>query len=228
MLFRSGTEQEVQDVCSVAINIFRQLMVYLAPVLPELTNNAKAFLNIDSLDFASRNQWLLGHKINKFKPLMQRIEEKDIEAMVEDSKASLTQADAPTAIDNSKPATNDKAPAINADAEQTDYIGIEDFAKVEMKVAHVLECNHVEGADKLLQFTLDVGEDKPRNVFSGIRKFYEPEQLINKKVICVTNLAPRKMKFGVSEGMVLSTGEPKTGLTIVTLPDACVVGDVLA
>ncbi|MGB2081680.1 MAG: methionine--tRNA ligase, partial [Psychrobacter sp.] len=225
-----GTEQEVQDVCSVAINIFRQLMVYLAPVLPELTNNAKEFLNLDDLSFASRNEWLLGHKINKFKPLMQRIEEKDIEAMVEDSKASLTQADAPAATESSKPAAKDKASATDAstDAEQTDYIGIEDFSKVEMKVAHVLECNHVEGADKLLQFTLDVGEDKPRNVFSGIRKFYEPEQLINKKVICVTNLAPRKMKFGVSEGMVLSTGEPKTGLTVVTLPDACVVGDVLA
>jgi methionyl-tRNA synthetase len=225
-----GTEQEVQDVCSVAINIFRQLMVYLAPVLPELTANAKEFLNIDDLSFASRNEWLLGHKINKFKPLMQRIEEKDIEAMVEDSKASLTQADAPAATESNKPAANEKAPATDAstDAEQTDYIGIEGFAKVEMKVAHVLECNHVEGADKLLQFTLDVGEDKPRNVFSGIRKFYEPEQLINKKVICVTNLAPRKMKFGVSEGMVLSTGEPKTGLTVVTLPDACVVGDVLA
>jgi len=225
-----GTEQEVQDVCSVAINIFRQLMVYLAPVLPELTNNAKEFLNLDDLSFSSRNEWLLGHKINKFKPLMQRIEEKDIEAMVEDSKASLTQADAPATTDNSKPAAKDKTPATdaNTDAEQIDYIGIEDFAKVEMKVAHVLECNHVEGADKLLQFTLDVGEDKPRNVFSGIRKFYEPEQLINKKVICVTNLAPRKMKFGVSEGMVLSTGEPKTGLTVVTLPDACVIGDVLA
>lgn len=223
-----GTEQEVQDVCSVAINIFRQLMVYLAPVLPELTNNAKAFLNLDDLSFASRNEWLLGHKINKFKPLMQRIEEKDIEAMVEDSKASLTQADAPAATESSKPAANEKAPATNADAEQTDYIGIEDFAKVEMKVAHVLECNHVEGADKLLQFTLDVGEDKPRNVFSGIRKFYEPEQLTGKKVICVTNLAPRKMKFGISEGMVLSTGNPKTQLTVVTLPDNCVIGDVLA
>lgn len=221
-----GTEQEVQDVCSVAINIFRQLMVYLAPVLPELTNNAKEFLNIDDLSFASRNEWLLGHKINKFKPLMQRIEEKDIEAMVEDSKASLTQADAPAATESSKPAANEKAPA--TDAEQTDYIGIEDFAKVEMKVAHVLGCNHVEGADKLLQFTLDVGEDKPRNVFSGIRKFYEPEQLTGKKVICVTNLAPRKMKFGISEGMVLSTGNPKTQLTVVTLPDNCVIGDVLA
>ncbi|MGP4971382.1 methionine--tRNA ligase [Psychrobacter aquimaris] len=226
-----GTEQEVQDVCSVAINIFRQLMVYLAPVLPELTANAKEFLNIDDLNFASRNQWLLGHKINKFKPLMQRIEEKDIEAMVEDSKASLTQADAPTTTKDSKSAAKNASPAVtdaNTDAEQTNYVGIEDFAKVEMKVAHVLACNHVEGADKLLQFTLDVGEDKPRNVFSGIRKFYEPEQLLDKKVICVTNLAPRKMKFGVSEGMVLSTGNPKTQLTVVTLPDNCVIGDVLA
>ncbi|MGO2386461.1 MAG: methionine--tRNA ligase [Psychrobacter sp.] len=223
-----GTEQEVQDVCSVAINIFRQLMVYLAPVLPELTANAKEFLNLDDLSFASRNEWLLGHKINKFKPLMQRIEAKDIEAMVENSKASLAQTDATATTDSSKPTAKDKAQTKDVDTEQTDYIGIEDFAKVEMKVAHVLECNHVEGADKLLQFTLDVGEDKPRNVFSGIRKFYEPEQLVDKKVVCVTNLAPRKMKFGVSEGMVLSTGEPKTGLTVVTLPDACVVGDVLA
>ncbi len=132
--------------------------------------------------------------------------------------------------ENNKPAAKDKSPAIDANtvAEQTDYIGIEDFAKVEMKVAKVLECNHVEGADKLLQFTLDVGEEKPRNVFSGIRKFYEPEQLTGKKVICVTNLAPRKMKFGISEGMILSSGDPKTQLTVVTLPDNCVIGDVLA
>ncbi|WP_296237853.1 methionine--tRNA ligase [Psychrobacter sp. UBA5136] len=234
-----GTEQEVQDICSVAINIFRQLMVYLAPVLPELTANAKDFLNIDDLSFASRNEWLLGHKINKFKPLMQRIEEKDVAAMVEDSKASLAQADTPTANADSKSddktaaTDNQSEKAANADnvtekTEQADYIGIEDFAKVEMKVAHVLACNYVEGADKLLQFTLDVGEDKPRNVFSGIRKFYEPEQLLDKKVICVTNLAPRKMKFGISEGMVLSTGNPKTQLTVVTLPDNCVIGDVLA
>ena len=233
---QEGTEQEVQDVCSVAINIFRQLMVYLAPVLPELTANAKEFLNIDDLSFASRNEWLLSHKINKFKPLMQRIEEKDVAAMVEDSKASLAQAEAPTTSsdnnsDNKTAAVNTQ-PAEKADtdtnAEQADYIGIEDFAKVEMKVAHVLACNYVEGADKLLQFTLDVGEAQPRNVFSGIRKFYEPEQLLDKKVICVTNLAPRKMKFGISEGMVLSTGNPKTQLTVVTLPDNCVIGDVLA
>lgn len=219
-----GNEQAVQDVCSVAINIFRQLMVYLAPVLPELTDNAKAFLNIDDLSFASRHQALLDHKINKFKPLMQRIEQSQIEAMVEASKESLDST--------TKPATGDKSMNESTDnhknqAKDSSYIGIEDFAKVEMTVAHVLECSYVEGADKLLQFTLDVGEDKPRNVFSGIRKFYEPEQLQDKKVICVTNLAPRKMKFGVSEGMILSSGDPKTGLTVITLPDDCTVGDKL-
>ncbi len=226
-----GAEQEVQDVCSVAINIFRQLMVYLAPVLPELTENAREFLNIDSLSFASRNEWLLGHQINKFKPLMQRIDEKDIAAMVEDSKASLGVTATPTATQDTKSVAKNKQPAakdVDANAEQTDYIGIDDFAKVEMKVAHVVSCSYVEGADKLLQFTLDVGEAQMRNVFSGIRKFYEPEQLQGKKVICVTNLAPRKMKFGISEGMILSAGDPKTTLVVITLPDAAVIGDTLA
>lgn len=220
-----GNEQAVQDVCSVAINIFRQLMVYLAPVLPELTDNAKAFLNINDLSFASRHEALVDHKINKFKPLMQRIEQPQLDAMVEASKESLESTNRPATGDQ---AMNDKAEGNNnKDSDDSNYIGIEDFAKVEMTVAHVLECSYVEGADKLLQFTLDVGEDKPRNVFSGIRKFYEPEQLQDKKVICVTNLAPRKMKFGVSEGMILSSGDPKTGLTVITLPDDCTVGDKL-
>ncbi len=232
-----GKEQEVQDVCSVAINIFRQLMVYLAPVLPELTANAKDFLNIEDLSFESRNQWLLAHKINKFKPLMQRIEEKDLSAMIDASKESLEkiadagqtakkQSDAQTKKDDAK--KNAKKDEANNDSKDGDYIGIDDFAKVEMKVAKVLDCNLVEGADKLLQFSLDVGEDAPRNVFSGIRKFYEPSELLGKKVICVTNLAPRKMKFGVSSGMILSAGDPKTKLTVITLPDEATVGDVLA
>ena len=224
MAKEEGREQEVQDVCTVAINIFRQLMVYLAPVLPELTDNAKAFLNIDDLSFASRHELLLGHQINKFKPLMQRIEQAQIDAMIEDSKQDLQAAAAPT------PAAEDKKSSSNkkADTAASDYIEFDDFMKVEMTVAQVLECNYVEGADKLLQFTLDVGKDQPINVFSGIRKFYEPEQLANKKVICVTNLAPRKMKFGVSEGMILSSGDPKTGLVVITLPDECKVGDKLA
>lgn len=224
MAKEEGREQEVQDVCTVAINIFRQLMVYLAPVLPELTDNAKEFLNIDDLSFASRHELLLGHQINKFKPLMQRIEQAQIDAMIEDSKQDLQAAAAPTpAAEDEKSSSNKKA-----DTAASDYIEFDNFMKVEMTVAQVLECNYVEGADKLLQFTLDVGKDQPINVFSGIRKFYEPEQLANKKVICVTNLAPRKMKFGVSEGMILSSGDPKTGLVVITLPDECKVGDKLA
>ena len=222
MAKEEGTEQEVQDVCTVAINIFRQLMVYLAPVLPELTDNAKAFLNIDDLSFASRHELLLGHKINKFKPLMQRIEQSQIDAMIEDSKQDLQAAAAPVAED--KKSSSNKAEK----AAEGNHIEFDDFMKVEMTVAQVLECNYVEGADKLLQFTLDIGKEQPINVFSGIRKFYEPEQLANKKVICVTNLAPRKMKFGVSEGMILSSGDPKTGLVVITLPDECQVGDKLA
>lgn len=226
MAKEEGTEQEVQDVCSVAINIFRQLMVYLAPVLPELTDNAKAFLNIDDLSFESRNELLLGHKINKFKPLMQRIEQSQLDAMVEESKQDLAAVKAKT--DSKANATSGDKPAKAEASEASDTIEFDDFIKVEMTVAKVLECNYVEGADKLLQFTLDIGKDKPINVFSGIRKFYEPEQLANKKVICVTNLAPRKMKFGVSEGMILSSGDPKTGLVVITLPDECQVGDKLA
>ncbi len=224
MAKEEGREQEVQDVCSVAINIFRQLMVYLAPVLPELTDNAKAFLNIDDLSFASRHELLLGHKINKFKPLMQRIEQSQIDAMIEDSKQDLQATAAPAPVAEDKTSSSNK----KADTTASDHIEFDDFMKVEMTVAQVLECNYVEGADKLLQFTLDIGKDQPINVFSGIRKFYEPEQLANKKVICVTNLAPRKMKFGVSEGMILSSGDPKTGLVVITLPDECQVGDKLA
>ena len=209
MAKEEGTEQEVQDVCTVAINIFRQLMVYLAPVLPELTDNAKAFLNIDDLSFASRHELLLGHKINKFKPLMQRIEQSQIDAMIEDSKQDLQAAAAPVAED--KKSSSNKAEK----AADSDHIEFDDFMKVEMTVAQVLECNYVEGADKLLQFTLDVGKEEPINVFSGIRNFYEPEQLANKKVICVTNLAPRKMKFGVSEGMILCAENEKGELAIM-------------
>ena len=155
---------------------------------------------------------------------MQRIEEKDVTAMVEASKKSLEKT--PERVADSTTNVTGKTSDDSNDG-SNDFISIDDFAKVEMKVAHVVECSHVEGADKLLQFTLDVGEAQTRNVFSGIRKFYEPEQLVNKKVICVTNLAPRKMKFGISEGMILSAGDPKTSLTVITLPDEATVGDIL-
>jgi methionyl-tRNA synthetase len=209
-----GKQQEVQDVCSVALNLFRQLAVYLTPVLPQLSDNAREFLNLDDLSFASRHALLLNHQINPFKPLMSRIDKDNIDAMVTSSKESLA------------PTSTPKADKASTTSDST-YIGIDDFAKVEMTVAHVLSCNKVEGADKLLQFSLDVGADSPRNVFSGIAKFYEPDVLVGKKVICVTNLAPRKMKFGISEGMILSA-EKDGNLQVVILPDDMVVGAKLA
>lgn len=212
-----GKQQEVQDVCSVALNLFRQLAVYLAPVLPQLSDNAREFLNLDDLSFNSRHALLLNHQINPFKPLMSRIDKDNIDAMVTSSKENLTPASTPKA---------DKADKASTTSDSA-YIGIDDFAKVEMTVAHVLSCNKVEGADKLLQFSLDVGADSPRNVFSGIAKFYEPDALVGKKVICVTNLAPRKMKFGISEGMILSA-EKDGQLQVVILPDDMVVGAKLA
>lgn len=215
-LNKEGKTDEVQAVCTVALNIFHKLVIYLAPILPVLSQNAKDFLNLDSLSFHSRHQALLDHQINTFKPLMSRVEKDKVEAMINDSKESLMEK---------SPSQPSKKTSQTKETESV--ISIDDFAKVTMKVAHVLECNRVEGADKLLQFTLDLGEEKTRNVFSGIAKFYTPEELTGKKVICVTNLAPRKMKFGISEGMILSA-EKDGKLTVVILPDDMPVGASLA
>ena len=229
-----GQQAEVQAVCTVALNIFRQLMVYLAPVLPLMSEKARIFLNIDSLDFASRHDVLVGHTINAFTPLMQRIDKDKVAAMVAASKEDLVKQPQ-IAHAKAEPSANSKKASKSAEqsSEPPALIGIDDFAKVTMTVAKVLACNAVEGADKLLQFTLDVGEkdaegnNKTRNVFSGIAKFYNPEQLMGKTVVCVTNLAPRKMKFGVSEGMILSA-EKDGQLTVVTLDDNIPAGATLA
>lgn len=218
-LNKAGRFDEVQKVCTVSLNIFHKLIIYLAPILPKLSEQAREFLNIDSLDFDTRHHHLLSHHINTFTPLMQRIDKDKVNAMINDSKENLTQN---SGTDHTKKTVLD-----DTDTAKSAYIGIDEFAKVTMKVAHVVKCQSVEGADKLLQFTLDVGEEHTRNVFSGIAKFYQPEELTGKKVICVTNLAPRKMKFGISEGMILSA-EKQGVLTVITLPDTMPIGAVLA
>ncbi|AZQ87311.1 methionine--tRNA ligase [Moraxella catarrhalis] len=218
-LNKAGKFDEVQKVCTVSLNIFHKLIIYLAPILPKLSEQAREFLNIDSLEFDTRHRHLLSHHINLFTPLMQRIDKDKVNAMIHDSKENLTQT---SGTDNTKKTVLD-----DTDTAKSAYIGIDEFAKVTMKVAHVVKCQSVEGADKLLQFTLDVGEEHTRNVFSGIAKFYQPEELTDKKVICVTNLAPRKMKFGISEGMILSA-EKQGVLTVITLPDTMPIGAVLA
>ncbi|OBX87215.1 methionine--tRNA ligase [Moraxella nonliquefaciens] len=218
--------QEVQDICSVGLNLFHKIMVYLSPVLPTLAEQSRSFLNVETMNFDERFN-VLTHSINEFKPLLQRIDPKKVQAMVDNSKENLQ----PTDTKKAQKSKKESKPVETTD--QNTFININDFAKVEMKVAKVLECNHVKGADKLLQFTLDVGdvddkgEKQTRNVFSGIAKFYQPEELQGKTVICVTNLAPRKMKFGISEGMILSA-EKDGQLTVVLLPDSMVAGATLA
>ena len=190
---QEGSDQTLQDICSVGLNLFRVLVTYLKPVLPKLAAGAEDFLNIEALHWVDVQSPLTGHTVNKFKPLMTRIEKEHIDAMIDESKQDLQQA-APAAA---KPAGN-----IEPFAEQIEF---DDFAKIDLRIARILKAEHVEGADKLLQLTLDIG-DGTRNVFAGIKSAYQPEDLEGKLTVMVANLKPRKMRFGVSEGMVLAAG----------------------
>ncbi|HSG04676.1 MAG TPA: methionine--tRNA ligase [Marinobacterium sp.] len=191
---QEGKESEVQACCSMGINLFRVILNYLAPVLPEVAKQGAEFLNIEDQSWDAINAPLLNHKINKFKPLMQRVEPEQIERVIEDSKQNLQAAQAA--------APSKRVPAIEPIA---DEISFDDFAKVDLRVVRIAKAEHVEGADKLLRLTLDLGEGT-RNVFAGIKSAYSPEDLEGKLTVMVANLAPRKMKFGMSEGMVLAAG----------------------
>lgn len=186
-------QQEVQDVCSLGINLFRTLMIYLKPVLPKLAESTEAFLN-DELLWEGHKSLLSNHKINKFKALMQRVEMDKIEAMVDASKESLAASQAAAPVTG--PLADDPiAPEIQFD----------DFAKIDLRVAKIVKAEHVEKADKLLRLELDLGGET-RQVFAGIKSAYQPEDLEGKLTVMVANLAPRKMRFGMSEGMVLAAG----------------------
>ena len=192
------TRDQVQAISTNALNMFRILMTYLAPVLPETARNAEAFLNT-SLDWRRLEDHLLDHGINKFKPLMKRIDSKQIEAMLEASKEDVAQDQQTT----QQPAQSQKeTPDVEPIADQIEF---DDFAKVDLRVAKIENAEHVEGADKLLKLTLDIGAEE-RQVFAGIKTAYAPEDLIGRLTVMVANLKPRKMKFGVSEGMVLAAG----------------------
>ena len=180
------------DVCSLGINLFRILMVYLKPVVPKLAEQAEAFLN-DDLNWTSAQSILTGHEINKFKALMQRVDMDKVNAMVDDSKENL----APTVtIDPNSPLAKDPI---------SETIEFDDFAKIDLRIAKIVVAEHVEKADKLLRLELDLGGET-RQVFAGIKSAYQPEDLIGKHTVMVANLAPRKMRFGLSEGMVLAAG----------------------
>ena len=198
---QEGKESEVQAVCSMGINLFRLLCIYLQPVLPELKKSAQDFLN-DDLNWSNDTiEPLLNHTINTFKPMMKRVDMKQVNAIIDANKPKELKVDKKSAK-KSKQAKKEKTdPNILAEEIQFD-----DFAKVDLRVAKIIKASHVEGADKLLQFQLDLGELGQRQVFSGIKSAYQPEDLEGKLTVMVANLAPRKMKFGMSEGMVLAAG----------------------
>ncbi|MBT4082318.1 MAG: methionine--tRNA ligase [Gammaproteobacteria bacterium] len=199
----AGKEQAVQDACSVGLNLFRALMTYLKPVLPQMAENVESFLNAGALSWDALQQPLEGTTINKFKPLLQRVDEKAVEALLEESKESLQAAAVETEEKSSSATTSATTDAaIEPIADEIQY---EDFAKIDLRIARIVKAEAVEKADKLLQLTLDLGEEQ-RNVFAGIKSAYNPEELEGKLTVMVANLAPRKMRFGVSEGMVLAAG----------------------
>jgi methionyl-tRNA synthetase len=189
-------DPRLEDVCSVSINAFRLLTLYLKPVLPTVAKAVEEFLQIAPLQWSDSKTTLVGTKIGSYKHLMQRVDPKQLDALFDFNKVEVAK-EAPKAA--AKPEV--KAATDNA------HISIDDFMKVDLRIAKIVNAEQVEGSDKLLRLTLDVGEDKHRNVFSGIKSAYKPEDLVGRLTVMVANLAPRKMKFGVSEGMVLAAGD---------------------
>jgi methionyl-tRNA synthetase len=198
---------EVQDACTIGINCFRQLIILLKPVLPRLAAQAEAFLNVDALIWADMEADLLDHQINRFKPLMTRVDPARIERMIEAGKEAQ--------IEESKINSGTADADFEAIAEQINY---DDFAKLDFRIALIVDATRVEKSNKLLQLTLDIGSET-RNVFAGISGAYDPEQLKGKLTVMVANLAPRKMRFGVSEGMVLAAGSGDSEIYLLS-PDS--------
>ncbi len=196
---------ELQDVCTIALNLFRQLVIYLTPVLPELAERTGALLNSPIEHWDQSKTPLTGTPVAKFKHMMKRIEEKDIKAMEEESKSEAEaeqNAEAAASVANQY---SDSDQALT-DEPLAEECTIDDFIKVDLRVARVVNAEHVEGARKLLKLTLSLGGDHRRQVFAGIKAAYEPEQLVGRLVVMVANLKPRQMKFGLSEGMVCASG----------------------
>ncbi|MDH3354543.1 MAG: methionine--tRNA ligase [Chromatiales bacterium] len=206
-----GKDQELHDICSMGINLFRLLMSYLKPVLPVMAEEVERFLNIEALEWQGDIKPLLNHTVNKFKPLMQRVEQSSIDAITADSTQTLSEAQPKT---TKKP---QKVKGGNGD-EIAATIEFDDFAKVDLRIVEIVKAEHVEGADKLLRLELDLGDDK-RQVFAGIKSAYPPEELVGRLTVMVANLAPRKMRFGVSEGMVLAAGPGGEDIFILS-PDS--------
>ncbi len=235
MAKQEGREAELHEVCSTALTLFRDLTLYLKPVLPKLAEQVEAFLNITPLDWTGT--WAAlpeGHAINEYKHLMTRVDPKHVETMVDENKQSLLPSP-PGGGAGGEGATSPEHPARHGEKQQhakvaapppqpspsggEGVISIDDFARIDLRIARIVSASHVEGAEKLLRLELDIGEEKPRQVFAGIKSAYAPETLVGRLTVMVANLAPRKMKFGLSEGMVLAASGDAPGLFILS-PDS--------
>ena len=200
MIKDADQADDVQGVCTQGLNLFRALMIYLEPVIPGIGAGARELFGEESWHWDDVNAPLLEHTINGYKPLITRVDPKQVEKMVEQSKPVAEQ------------------PAVD---EAT--ISIDDFMKVDLRVAKIIAAEAVEGADKLLQITLDVG-DHQRQVFSGIKAAYDPQTLVGRHVVVVANLAPRKMRFGVSEGMILASGPGGSDIFLLSVDEGATPG----
>ncbi len=212
LIKQDDTRAKVQAICTQGLNLFRQLAVYLKPVLPETILRTEAFLNIQPLSWSDAALPLVSQKINKFKPLMTRIEAQSIDDMQAQTQAEQVQ-----------PAATPVAVGPLVDDPLSETISFEEFAKIDLRVVEIMDAQAVEGADKLLQLTLDLGGET-RKVFAGIKSAYDPETLVGRRTVMVANLAPRKMRFGVSEGMVLAAGPGGEDIYILGPDDGAAPG----
>jgi methionyl-tRNA synthetase len=196
---QEGKQEEVQAICALGVNLFRQLVIFLKPVLPNLAADAEQFLNVTPLTWNDHLTLLSNHQLNPFQALMTRIDPAKVEAMTNASKEDLTASATDTggtAQGNGELTRDPLSAEIDFDA----------FAAIDLRVALIEKAEHVEGADKLLRLTLDIGDEK-RNVFSGIKSAYpNPAELEGRLTMMIANLKPRKMRFGISEGMVMAAG----------------------
>ena len=238
---QEGQEAKLHEVCSILINAFRLLSIYLKPVLPKLVQRAEEFMNIAPLHWRHADRVLPpGHLINAYEHLMQRIDPKQVDALIAANKESLAPSNAatsaavspaPTLVGTTDPQSlqrhaQHQQRTEDSEQKQTSpwepFISIDDFSKIDLRIARIADAKHVEGADKLIQLTLDLGNGETRNVFAGIKSAYDPSTLIGRLTVMVANLAPRKMKFGMSEGMVLAASdtEGKTPGLFLLSPDS--------
>ncbi len=218
-----GREQELSDICTIALNLYRQIVVYLTPVLPGLSRASGELLKSPIQSWRDASLPLVGQEIGAFQHLMQRVDPKNVEKMMDEEKEAAEAA-----------AASDASSAAGADAQDSsdslekeplaEVCSFEDFGKVDLRVARVVKAEHVKEARKLLKLTVSLGGDDRRTVFAGIKAAYEPEQLEGRMVIVVANLAPRQMKFGLSEGMVICAGEGGSDLFVLSADSGAKVG----